>query len=113
MHKHTITGIAAALIAFSGFISTASAQQQTQSIVYQDAGQAANDSSHPGDGSSRPAADPAYTAQVAHSSGADTHAGQATAATKTGAPVAKAQTGNDATPNSKCVGPAGFCDIYF
>jgi len=114
MHKKTILAILVAVAAFSGVISSASAQQQAQSTIHDESHKAENDGSPVADVSPRPAADSVQTVQVADSGiGTDGHTGRIASGSRTVAPAVKEGGGKNSVPDSTRLCPAIFCDPYF
>jgi hypothetical protein len=114
MHKKTALTLLVAFAAFSGFISSASAQQQAQSTIHDESHKANNDGSPVADASPRPAADSVQTAQVADSGiGTDGNTGRIASGSRTVAPVVTEGGGKNRVSDSTRLCPAIFCDPYF
>ncbi|CAG2316440.1 MULTISPECIES: hypothetical protein [Burkholderia cepacia complex] len=97
MFKPVLTPLAIAFIALSGVAVSAHAQQRPAPSTVQQASQVAA---------------PAYTAQLAARSD-DANVAHAAAATKAVVPLRAAPANDPSTPESDCVGPVSFCNVYF
>jgi hypothetical protein len=110
MNKRLALALSFIAFASAGLATSASAQEKTRAEVRQELIQAENNGSRYVTDTSYPAVNPIFEQQVARLKASAGGVGAETGATSAAGPAGKPMS---TMPTHACVGPAGFCTLYF